>query len=226
MQWLKNLWYRIKTIFSANANAALDGAEDPVKMADEYIRQLTAQYEEAKRGTASAMASATRLAQKRDQQRELAEQWERNAVAALNKGDEQLARTALERKRPYAAAASEYAIQAETQEAQVKDIRAALTRIQAQISDARAKRDLIKTKAGRAQSQEALARVMQNLKGTGEMGDRIGAMEEKIDDRLYKAEAMAKLETDSVENRFVDLDRDLAVNDELAQLKAKMAQNP
>lgn len=224
MQWLKNLWYRIKSIFSANANAALDKAEDPARMADEYIRQLIAQYEEAKRGTANAMAATTRMAQKRDQQRELAEEWERKAMAALKRGDEQMARSALERKRTHAASASEYAIQAETQEAQVKDIRAALTRIEAQISEARAKRDLIKTKAGRAKSQESFGRVMQNVKGSSAMGDRIGAMEEKIDDRLYQAEAMAKLETDSLESRFTNLESDMAVEDELAQLKAKMAQ--
>jgi phage shock protein A len=222
MQWLKNLWYRIKTLFSANANAALDSAEDPVKMADEYIRQLTAQYEEAKKATASAMASATRLAQKREQNREQADQWERNAMGALKRQDETLARSALERKRTYAAAASEYAVQAEIQEAQVKDFRAAITRLEGQIGEAKAKRDLIKTKAGRARSQETYTRAMQNVTGSTALGDRLGAMEEKIDDRLYKAEAMAKLEGDSLESRLSNLESDTAVESELAQLKAKM----
>ena len=55
-----SLWSRIRDLFRANAHSALDAAEDPVKMANEYIRQLEDQYNEAKRNTAEVMATSTR----------------------------------------------------------------------------------------------------------------------------------------------------------------------
>ncbi len=223
MGWLRSLWQRIKSLFRANAHAALDKMEDPEKMADEYIRQLEQQYVEAKRGTAEAMAQATRLAQKRDQAREEADAWERKAEAALRKEDEALARSALERKRQFATTASEYATQCEVQEAQVESIRKALARIETQINEARAKRELIKAKAGRARSQEAIGKVLHGSNASGAMFDRMDAMEEKIDGRLYQAEAMAKLETDSLVTRFEDLERTTSVDDELAALKQKVS---
>lgn len=220
-----SLWSRIKDLFRANANAALDSAEDPVKMADEYIRQLDAQYVEAKKGVAETMAMATRLGQKRDENRRQAADWEQRAANALGRGDEQLARAALGHKRQYAETASEFAVQYETQEAQVRDLRAALARLEQRISEARAKRDLIKAKSGRAQSQEAFQNTMRGAQSTGQMMDRIDAMEEKVDDRLNQAEAMAKLETNSLESRFSDLERDASVDQELALLKQRMSES-
>lgn len=222
MNFFKQLWERIKDLFRANAHSALDKAEDPVKMADEYIRQLDNEYTKVKQATANSMATLTRLGQKRDSHREQADEWERKAVAAVNRGDDAMARSALERKRNFAATASEYAVQHESLEAQVKDFRAALTRIEQQMLEARAKRDLIKAKAKRADSRAAYAQAMEMVNGSGAMGDRLGAWEEKLDDRLYKAEAMAKLETDSLDNKFRNLEQETAVEDELAALKAKM----
>ncbi len=222
MNFFKQLWQRIKDLFRANAHSALDKAEDPVKMADEYIRQLDNEYTKVKQATANSMPTLTRLGQKRDSHREQADEWERKAVAAVNRGDDAMARSALERKRNLAATASEYAVQHESLEAQVKDFRAALTRIEQQMLEARAKRDLIKAKAKRADSRAAYAQAMEMINGSGPMGDRMGAWEEKLDDRLYKAEAMAKLETDSLDNKFRNLEQETAVDDELAALKAKM----
>lgn len=219
------MWKRIKDIIRAWLHALFDRAENPVTMADEYIRQLEAQYGEAKRATAMAMGQATRMEQKRDENRKQADDWERKAVNALERGDEELARSALERKRHFSAAASEYATQSETQNAQVKDFRNSISRLEQQINEARAKRDLIKAKTSRADSQEAATRALQNMQGSGELGDRLGAMEERIDDRLYKAEAMAKLEGDSLENKFRNLEQETSLESELAALKAKVNQS-
>ena len=223
MGWLRTLWNRIMSLFRANAHSALDKMEDPVRMADEYIRQLEQQYQQAKQGVAQSMAQATRLAQKRDQHREEATKWERSAMTALQKNDEQLARSALERKRSADKTASEFAIQCESHEAQVADIRQALTRLEQRIQEARNQRELVKVKASRAQSQEAISKTLRGTNASGSMFERMDAMSEKIDDRLYTAEAMAQLETDSLANRFEDLEQKTTLDDELAQLKAKMS---
>lgn len=217
-----SLWSRIKALFRANAHSALDKAEDPAKMADEWLRQLTAQYEEAKRGTAAALASAQRLAQKRDAHRKEAEAWEQRAINALSRNDEDLARTALERKQHYARIASEFAIQAESQEAQVKDLRAALTRVEQQIFDARAKRDLIKSKSNLTRSKEAMGQTLRKGAAAQDLGAKLDALEERVDDRLNLAQAHADLEARSLDARLTNLETTTSVDAELALLKQKL----
>jgi phage shock protein A len=65
------------------------------------------------------------------------------------------------------------------------------------------------------------------VRGLGNVNamDKLSQMEERVDDRLAQADAMSKLEGDSLDARFADLERDTAVEDELAALKAKMGQS-
>ncbi len=89
---------RIKDLISANINAMLDKAEDPEKMANEYLRQLTNELYEARTGVAQAMADETRLEQRRIAAEAEVEQWQIKAERALRAGDEALAKAALARK--------------------------------------------------------------------------------------------------------------------------------
>ncbi len=52
--------------------------------------------------------------------------------------------------------------------------------------------------------------------------DKLDRLEAQVDDRLARADAMAKLEGDSLENRFRDLERESAVDSELEELKKKL----
>src|SRR5919202_4568273 len=89
---------RIRDLVSANLNAMLDRAEDPEKMVNEYIRQLTENLNEAKISVAGAMADETKLHHKMVEYQAQAEQWQMKAQAALRATDEGLARQALSRK--------------------------------------------------------------------------------------------------------------------------------
>ena len=51
---------RFNDIIKANINALLDKAEDPAKMIDQYLREMTDDLAEVKRETASVMAEETR----------------------------------------------------------------------------------------------------------------------------------------------------------------------
>ena len=53
-----SIFSRVRDLLSANINAMLDAAEDPEKMADEYLRQLNNELYEAKTSVAAAMAGS------------------------------------------------------------------------------------------------------------------------------------------------------------------------
>jgi phage shock protein A len=62
-----SIFGHIWDLFSPNVNAMLDSAEDPEKMAEEYLRQLNNELYEAKTSVAAAMADAMKLNTKETQ---------------------------------------------------------------------------------------------------------------------------------------------------------------
>ncbi len=212
---------RIKDLISANINAMLDRAEDPEKMANEYLRQLTNELYEARTGVAQAMADETRLEQRRIAAEAEVEQWQVKAERALRAGDEALAKAALARKVQAQKLAEQYRAQEKAQEEQVEALQQALIDLETRIAEVKARKELIIAKKNRAQTQEALQRAAASI-GRVSALDKLDQLEEKVDDRLAKAEAMAKLEGDTLEARFRQLEKDTEVDVELAELKRKL----
>jgi phage shock protein A len=214
---------RIRDLVSANLNAMLDRAEDPEKMVNEYIRQLTTNLNEAKISVASAMADETKLHSKMVEHQAQADQWQLKAQAALRGGDEDLARQALARKLQAQKLADGYKQQYESQDQQVEELQDALIKLESRIAEARAKRELIIAKQNRAETQEAIQRTVRGLGDISAM-DKLSQLEERVDDRLNQADAMAKLDRGTLESRFEDLQQDQELNAELEALKRSMAQ--
>ncbi|HEX9370977.1 MAG TPA: PspA/IM30 family protein [Roseiflexaceae bacterium] len=218
-----SIFSRVRDLLSANINAMLDSAEDPEKMADEYLRQLNNELYEAKTSVASAMADATKLNNKETQYTAETEQWASKAEAALRAGNEELAKAALARKVQASKLAQQYRGQSDAQDQQVEQLQQALVQLETRIAETRAKKELIVAKKNRAQTQEAIQRT---VRGLGEINamDKLDRLDERVDDRLAKADAMAKLEGGTLESQFRDLERDTEVDSELAELKKKLGQ--
>jgi phage shock protein A len=212
---------RISDLVSANVNAMLDKAEDPEKMANEYLRQLTNELYETRTGVAAAMADETKLEQRRITSQAEADQWQSKAEAALRAGDEALAKAALGRKVQAQKLADQYQQQETLQEEQVSALQDGLISLETRITEVKAKKELIIAKKNRAATQEALQRTAARMGSVGAV-DKLDELEEKVDDRLAKAEAMAKLEQGSLESKFRNLEKEQEVDSELAELKRKL----
>ncbi len=219
-----SLLSRVRDLVSANLNTMLDKAEDPEKMVNEYMRQLQEQLYEAKTAVASAMADETKLHNKMATFQAESDQWQSKAESAVRANDDELAKAALSRKANAQKMADTYKQQYEMQDEQVEQLQDALVRLEARISESKAKKELIIAKKNRAETQEAIQRTVRGLGNINAM-DKLSQMEERVDDRLAQADAMSKLEGDSLETRFADLEQDTAVTDELAALKAKMGKS-
>ncbi len=218
-----SIFSRVRDLLSANINAMLDSAEDPEKMADEYLRQLSNQLYEAKTSVAAAMADATKLNTKEAQYKAEATEWERKAAAALRAGDESLAKAALTRKVQSQKLADQYTQQSDAQDEQVAQLQQALVQLETRIAETRAKRELIVAKKNRARTQEA---IQSTVRGLGEISalDKLDRLEERVDDQLNRANAMAELEQGTLDSKFRDLERDQEVDAELEELKRKLNQ--
>ncbi|HET9222238.1 MAG TPA: PspA/IM30 family protein [Roseiflexaceae bacterium] len=218
-----SIFNRIRDLLSANINSMLDSAEDPEKMAEEYLRQLNNELYEAKTNVAASMADAMKLNTKEAQYSAETEQWNIKAETALRAGNEELAKAALARKVQASKLAQQYKEQSDAQDTQVEQLQQALVQLETRIAETKAKKELIVAKKNRAQTQEAIQRTVRGLGDISAM-DKLDQLEEKVDDRLARADAMAKLEGDTLDSKFRDLERDSEVDSELAELKKKLGQ--
>ena len=212
---------RISTLISANINAMIDAAEDPEKMVDEFLRQMQGELSEARAATAMALADETRMRAQYEQSKAQSDDWQHKAELAVQHGDDELAREALLRRNNTQKIADGYNSQWTAQHDQVQELRTALAKLEAKISEAQAKRDLIIAKNRRAATQEAVTSALNSIQGTT-ADSSLSRMETVADERLAKANAMAQLSSQDLDTRFSDLESSQQVETDLSDLKKQM----
>lgn len=190
-------------------------------MANEYLRQLNNQYYQIKTQVAAAMADEERLQRKYVEAQSEVEKYHAMAETALRAGREDLARKALQRKSQSQKLAIEYQAQFRVQSERVDQLQQTLADIEAKIGETKAKRDLIVAKKNRVRAQESLRATARNV-GRTSIPEKLERLEENLDVRLARADAMAKLESDTLEQQFRELEVQAGVDAELEEMKRKL----
>ena len=88
---------RVTTLVRANLNDLLDRAEDPEKLLKQVILDMENQLLQVKTQVAVGIADQHVLDRKRAEQEERHAEWMRRAELAVDKGQDDLARAALDR---------------------------------------------------------------------------------------------------------------------------------
>lgn len=91
------LMERITTLLRANVNDLIERAEDPEKMLKQLVLDMENQLLQLKTQVAMALADQHLLEKKAREGEAITAEWHRKAELAVNKGDDVLARAALER---------------------------------------------------------------------------------------------------------------------------------
>jgi phage shock protein A len=134
---------RVLMLVRANINDLVDKAEDPEKLLKQLLLDMQNQFLQVKTQLAIAIANQHLLEKKQRENLDAQAEWVRKAELALQKGEEELARTALERSLAYENAARNYAEQIEDQSQQVQLLRDALHRLEQKMTETRSKTDLL-----------------------------------------------------------------------------------
>ena len=91
---------RLRRLFRSNLNELINRAEDPEKVLNQIVADMSTQLLDAKRSVATAIAEEKRLERQVKAQDGSAAEWDRRAVVALRAGKEDLARAAPMRSEP------------------------------------------------------------------------------------------------------------------------------
>jgi phage shock protein A len=211
---------RISTLVRANINDLIDRAEDPEKVIKQLLIDMHNQLLEAKTQVAAAIADEKQLSTHYHEAQAQADDWQKKAELAVEKGDDALAREALTRKTAFQQTADGFKSQYETQAQQVETLKAALAQLEDKINEAETKKDLLIARSRRAQAETHIRSTLSGIDTSGALAS-FERMEDKVDQQEARAAALGELESDSVEERFAALETGSEVDRQLAELKAR-----
>ena len=228
---------RFSTIVKAKVSKLLDRAEDPAETLDySYTKQLEA-LQQVKKGIADIVTSKKRLQMQQTQRQQNVVKLDTQARQALAAGNEELARTALERKN---------VIQTELQglDQQITDLEAQQQRLidseqklRSKVEAFRTKKEVIKAQYSAAEAQ---VRISEAATGVGEEMADVGlAMQRAVDkteQMKARADAVQELVAagtfddlttlgsgqDDIDKQLAQLSSQSEVDDELAKMKAEL----
>ena len=215
------LFDRIKRVVSSNLNDLVNKAEDPEKMLEQAILEMQEDLVQLRQGVAQAIAAQKRSEkQYNDAQNEI-NKWQRNAQLALQKGDENLARQALERKKTYTDTSTALKASLDTQSTQVETLKRNLIQLESKISEAKTKKEMLRARITTAKAQEQLQNMVSGMNTSSAMS-AFERMEEKVLMQEARAQSAGELAGADLESQFARLEGSSDVDDELAALKAQM----
>ncbi|MEN9218941.1 MAG: PspA/IM30 family protein [Gloeomargarita sp. DG_2_bins_126] len=215
------LFDRLGRLFRANLNAAISAAEDPEKILDQALLDMQEDQVQLRQAVAQAMATQKRVEQQYNQNLSLAEEWYRKAQLALQKGDEELAKQALSRRKGYADTAAAMKTQLDQQSVQLENLRRQMTALEGKIAEAKTKKDMLKARLRAAKATEQVNQALGKV-GTSSAMAAFERMEDKVLTQEAKAQATIELSGDNLEEQFKLLESSTDLDAELLALKAQM----
>ena len=215
-----SIFSRMTDIINSNINAILDKAEDPEKMVRLIIQEMEEALVEVRSTSARAIADRKELQRRKQWQEAEADEWERKAEIAVTKGRDDLAKGALVECNKAREAATllneELAVLEETLAKLNDDVGA----LQAKIKDAKARQNAIIVRGKAAQSRLGVRRTLSEHNIDDAIA-RFETYERKMDDLEGQIEAY-DMGQKTLSDEIAELESDEGVDEQLAELKARM----
>ncbi|KAH7685064.1 PspA/IM30 protein [Dioscorea alata] len=216
-----NLFDRLARVIKSYANAILGTLEDPEKILEQAVVDMNNDLIKTRQATAQVLASQKRLENKYKAAQQASDDWYRRAQLALAKGDEDLAREALKRRKSFADNASSLKAQLDQQKGMVDNLVSNTRLLESKIQEARSKKDSLKARAQSAKTATKVTEMLGNVNTSSALA-AFEKMEEKVMALESQAEALTQLSIDDLEGKFAILENS-SVDDDLAQLKRELS---
>jgi phage shock protein A len=179
---------------------------------------------QVKTQVAIAIADQHLLEKKRQEQADGAANWRAKAELAVKKGEDELARLALERALSHEEMVAGFAQQVVEQTAEAESLRATYTRLQGKLAETQAQCEMLVAQHRRAKMAGRATKAQQVVENGKEASKT--AVLGRLKARIQNAEAenhagRVLLDGESLEDRFTKLERDGKVEQLLDELKQK-----
>lgn len=215
------IFSRLADIVNSNINAILDQAEDPQKIVRMIIQEMEETLVEVRATAARTIADKKELERRLTRLGEAQEAWTRKAEMALIKGREDLSRAALIEKAKLADASKALHEELEALDAALVQGETDIVKLEAKLRDAKARQ---KAMEARHETASNRLRTRKHLYDTrvDDAFARYDTVERRIDRLEGEVEAYDLGRSKTLAEELTELETDQAIEDELAQLKARL----
>ncbi|MCW3795363.1 PspA/IM30 family protein [Paenibacillus sp. LS1] len=216
---------RFRDMMKANVNHMLSRAEDPEKSVNEYMRSLSSDLGQVKAETAAVLSDESRAKRALDECSAEVKKLQRYAEKSAESGDEDKARGFLEKKVKLADKLNELQAAYERACAKAKMMKHMNDKLVADLGQLEARHAELK---GRMADAKAQQQANERNASAGRADAALKAMEDKANQALNEAEALAELragaQEDDLDELIAQLERDMnadAGNNESASPSAE-----
>lgn len=195
------LFERIFRIGKSEVNSAVDKLEDPIKMADQVLRELRENYQQAIVGESEVKAIALQHRAEEQKAHTKAEEWEKKANDLLDLVEEgkldaekgnTLATTSAESHAQAQKQADEFAAMAEKEEQALAVMETAIKQLKDKIAEAENRTNLLKSRAKTADVSEKINKTLSSVDTDGLMGT-LDRMDAKVTAQEFRSQAYAEV---------------------------------
>lgn len=207
------------TVIKAMVNSLLGKVEDPQMMLEQAYQDLQSNLIQVRQAVAQAIATEKQLEQQLKKNVEQVDVWQTRAGMAVQQGNDDLARQALQRKQQYASAVKDLETQLQAQKEITAGLRRRLAELEAEASKTYTKKQVLiaRDKAAQATSKANEILSKTNAQGASSIMER---MELKVQENEAKAQALAELGRDNLDSAFASFEGASDIEMELLALKA------
>lgn len=199
--------------------------EDPEKILDQTVADMQGDVTKVRQAYAEVSAGCKRLERQLEQARVTSDEWKKRAQLALQKGEEDLAREALTRKKAADDGICSLTSQVEVMKANTEKLYGSMAALEAKINEARGKKDEFVARARTAKTSQKVNDMLGDVGGSSAL-EAFDRMKTKVEELEVKADVSRDMivggpADTSLENKFKALESD-SVDDELAALKGSL----
>lgn len=218
------IFKRLRDLTAASINDLLDRAEDPVKMLNQFLRDMEQDIMDAEAAVAKQIAVEKKFKQQYEEAEEMVQKREAQAMKALEQNNEELARRALEDKKQHQTRFEEMNKQYIIAKDNADRLRAQLSEMKDEYGKMKNKKDLLIARAEAAKAQKQINQAMSGF-GSDNAARGFDRMSEKVLQMEAEAQASQDLRDSnrSLDDELNKLGASDGVDDELAAMKAKLA---
>lgn len=217
------IFQRIGDLIKANVNDLIDKAENPEKMVKQIIIDMEEQVREATQALGQAMGSERQALKQLEKAKATSQEWENKAKMALQAGNQELAKKALQNKVTVDNNVASFQASYDNISQQTAELRGRVEIINTKLEEARTRQNMLIARAKMADAQQSISTTLSGT-DTGSAFSKLDKMERKIEDKEAQASAFAEISGDTtfVKDEFKELETNTAVDAELARLMAEM----
>jgi len=228
-----NLFDRFARVAKSNLNDLANKLEDPEKIMDQAIEEMQNDLVKIRQSYAEVTATQRRILKQKEQCDAMAQDWYKRAQLALEKGNDDLAKEALQRRQQQTEEAAGLQSQLDNQADSLDKLFEGMKILEKKITENKAKKDQMVARARTAQSTQKVNDMISGVTGKAST-DAFSRMEEKVEALEASAEVSAEMGSfngkalpgssgASVEDQFAALEAASEVDNELAKMKGLLA---